>query len=50
MQEIGNFDLKITVIPSGLEKYMAFKIHDNLTFLDSMQFINSSPDALVKTL
>ena len=44
MQEIGKFD--VNVIPNVLEKYMAFTIDNNL--LDSMQFMNSSLDALVK--
>ena len=33
-----------------MEKYMAFRINKNLVFIDSMQFINSSLDALVKNL
>ena len=48
MQEIGKFD--VNVIPTGLEKYMAFTINNNLVFIDSMQFVNSSLDALVKNL
>ena len=32
MQEIGKFDLKVDVIPNGLEKYMAFTINKNLAF------------------
>ena len=42
--------MKIDVIPSGLEKYMMFIINKNLAFMDSMQFINSSPEKLVKNL
>ena len=38
--ELGKFDVKISVIPNGLE---------NLVFIDSMRFINSSLDKLVKT-
>ena len=41
--------MKIDVIPNGLEKYMAFTTNKNLTSIDSMQFINSSPE-LVKNL
>ena len=37
-------------MPSGLEKYMMFIINKNLAFMDSMQFINSSPEKLVKNL
>ena len=43
-------NLKISVIPNGLEKYMAFTINKNLAFIDSMQFMNSSLDRLVKNL
>ena len=50
MQEIGKFDVKVSVIPNGLEKYMAFIINKNLVFIGSMQFMNSSLDALVKYL
>ena len=50
MQEIGKFDVKISVIPYGLEKCMAFTINKNLIFIDNMQFMNSSLDALVKNL
>ena len=34
----------------GLEKYMTFAINRNLVFIDSMQFMNSSLDSLVKNL
>ena len=50
MPEIGKFDVKICVIPKGLEKHMAFTINKNLVFIDSMQFMNLSLDALVKNL
>ena len=50
MPEIGKFDVKIWVIPKGLEKHMAFTINKNLVFIDSMQFMNLSLDALVKNL
>ena len=42
MQETDRFEVKISVIPNGLEKCMAFAINKNLVFLDSMQFMNSS--------
>ena len=47
---IGKFDVKVSVIPNGLEKCMAFTINKNLVFIDSMQFMNSSLDSLVKNL
>ena len=50
MQEISKFDVEISVIPNGLEKRIAFTINKNLIFIDSMQFMNSSLDALVKNL
>ena len=50
MQKIGKFDAKVNVIPNELEKYVAFTINNNLVFIDSMQFMNSSLDSLVKNL
>ena len=48
--ELKKFDVKIDVIPNGLEKYVAFMINKNLIFIDSMQFTNSSLEKLVKNL
>ena len=39
MQELGEFNLKINVIPNGLEKYMSFSINNKLNFTDSFQFL-----------
>ena len=50
IKEISKFDVKVSVIPNGLEKYMAFTINTNLVFIDSMQFMNSILDSLVKNL
>ena len=47
---LHKFNLKISVIPKGLEKYMAFLLNKNLVFIDSMQYLNSSLDKLVKNL
>ena len=47
---LHKFNLKINVIPNGLEKYMAFFLAKNLVFIDSMQFMNSSLDKLFKNL
>ena len=49
-RELNKFDVKIDVIPNGLVKYMAFFSNKNLVFIDSMQFMNSSLDKLVKNL
>ena len=50
IKEIGKCDVKVSVIPNGLEKYMAFTVNKNLVFIDSKQFMNSSLDSLVKIL
>ena len=47
---LHKFNLKINVISNGLEKYMAFFLNKNLLFTDSMQFMNSSFNKLVKNL
>ena len=48
--ELDKFNIKIDVIPNGLEKYMTFFLNKNLVFIDSMQFMNSSHNKLVKNL
>ena len=50
MQELGTFNLEITVIPNGLEKYMSYIINNKLSFIDSVQFLSFSLDSLVKNL
>ena len=50
MQKLGKFNLKTTVIPYGLEKYMSFTINNKLRFIDSFQFPKSSLNSLVETL
>ena len=49
-KELSKFNVKISVIPNGLEKYMAFTINGNIVFIDSMQFMKSSLNSLVKNL
>ena len=48
--ELDIFEVKIKVIPNGLEKYMAIFLNKNLVFIDSMQFMNSNLNKLVKNL
>ena len=48
--ELSKFDVKIDVIPNGLEKCMACFFNKNLVFTDDMQFMNSSLEKLVKNL
>ena len=50
MQEPGKFNLKLNVIPNGLEKYMRFSINNELIFINSFQFLSSSLNSLVKNL
>ena len=50
IREIGKFNVKVNAIPNGLEKYMVLTISNNLVFIDSMQFMNSSLNASVKNL
>ena len=42
MNVINEFDVNVSVIANGLEKYMTFTINKNLVFIDSKQFMNSS--------
>ena len=49
MQERGKFCVRV-VIPNGLEKCVAFTINNNLVFINSMQFMNSSLYLLVRKL
>ena len=49
-RELNKLDVKIDVIPNRLEKYMAFFLNKNLVFIESMQFMNSSLDKIVRNL
>ena len=35
-KELTKFNVKISVIPNGLEKYMALTINENMVFIDSL--------------
>ena len=48
--ELDKFDVKISVMPNGLEKDTEFFLNKNLVIIDSMQFMNSTLDKLVKNL
>ena len=50
IQEIGEFDLDVSVIPSNSEKYMSFTWGKNLVFIDSFQFMASSLEKLSSNL
>ena len=49
-EELSRFNVKISVIPNGLENYMAFTVSKNLIFIDSMKFMNSNLHKVVKNL
>ena len=49
-KELSKFNFKISVIPSGLENCMSFTLSNNIAFIDSMLFMKSSLDKLVKNL
>ena len=46
----GKQELNINAISNNMEKYMAFMLGNNLTFIDSFQFMSSSLDNLVNNL
>ena len=55
MQNIGKIvnekgKLKIGVIPNNMEKCIGFTLGDQLTFIDSFQFMSSSLEKLVSNL
>ena len=50
MNVINKFDVNVSVIPNGLEKYVTFTTNKNLVFIGSKQFMNSSLKKLVKNL
>ena len=50
MNKLGQFNVKVDAIFNGLEKYIAFTININLTFIDSKEFLNSNLERLVKNL
>ena len=52
IKELSKSNCNINVIPNRLEKekYMSFSLGKNIVFIDSMLFLNSSLDKLVKNL
>ena len=47
---LNKFDVKIDLTSNRLEKHIASFLNKNLVFIDSMQFISSSLEKLVKNL
>ena len=50
MNRINKFDVNVSLILNGLEKYKAFTRNKNLVFIDSKQFMNGSIQKLVKNV
>ena len=50
IKEVSKFDMKVGIIPNELEKYVAFTINGSFVFIDSLQYMKSSLDSLVKNL
>ncbi|CAB4031136.1 uncharacterized transposon-derived, partial [Paramuricea clavata] len=48
--EIGKFKMNINVVPNNMEKYISFSLGKSLVFIDSIQFMASSLEALVSNL
>ena len=49
-KELNNFDVDVAVIPKGIDKYMSIIVNRHITFIDSLQFYNSSLDTLASNL
>ena len=49
-KRLNNFDLDISEIPKGIDKYMSIIVNRYITFIDSFQFYNSSLDTLASDL
>ena len=50
MNLINEFDVNVSVMPNGLEECIAFTINENLVFIGSKEFMNSSLEELAKKL
>ena len=49
-KELNSFDVDIAVIPKGTDKYMSIIVNRHITFIESLQFYNSSLDTLASNL
>ena len=49
-KELNNFDVDISVIPKGIDKYMSIIVNRYITFIDSLQFYNNSLHTLASNL
>ena len=49
-KELNNFNVDISVIPKGIDRYMSVIVNTHITFIDSLQFYNGSLDTLTSNL
>ena len=49
-KELNNFNVDISVIPKGIDKYMSIIVNRHITFIDSLQFYDGSLDTLASDL
>ena len=49
-KEFDNFNVDISVIPKGIDKYMSIIVNRHISFIDSLQFYKSSLDSLASNL
>ena len=49
-KELNNFNVDISVIPKGIDKYTSIIVNRHITFIDSLQFYNGSLNILLSNL
>ena len=49
-KELNNFNVDIAVIPKGIDKYMSIIVNRHITFIELLQFYNSSLHTLASNL
>ena len=49
-KELNNFNADIDLIPMGIDNYISIIVNRHTTFIDSLQFYNSSLDILASNL
>ena len=49
-KELNNFNIDISVIPKGIDKYISIIVNRHITFIDSLQSYNGSLETLASDL
>ena len=49
-KELNNFNVDISLIPKGIDKYMSIIVNRHITFIDSLIFYNGLLDTLASNL